>query len=336
MSAGALVTYIDTNYTIKSRNITNVEKQLIQIMSKTDPPLKDIDTFKYYVEENEKKFRPPGSKIHEYSVFDTETGEDTNYEVYFGRISDPAVLRYHEKLQVFVMWYIDGSSYIFTDDTNWDVFFIFEKRIIDADTRYGIVGYCTVYSFYHHPSTSRERISQFLVLPPYQRMGHGRHLFNSIYNYYKSNESVYGPVYDVTVEDPADNFITLRNTVDLQNIMENDLFKDITADVDLSGDHSQLFENIRKKLLIASIYLLSKLVSLPQSNAAYKRFRVYIKKRLYKQFIGSDVAENDQQEEEKVKNKEEIEENKKKVIIELYNQLEQDYLQSIKSSGISA
>ncbi|GAM17520.1 hypothetical protein SAMD00019534_006950 [Acytostelium subglobosum LB1] len=345
MGAGSLTSFIDTNYTIKSKNITNVEKQLVTVMSKTDPPLSTYDSFREYIDEKENNFKPPGDKLHEYTVTDRDTGKETVYEVYFGKISDPVMLRYHEKLQLFVLWYIDGASYIYTNDSNWDIFLIFERRVIDGVKRYGVVGYSTIYNFYHHPECNRSRISQFLVLPLYQRMGHGKHLLNAIYNQYKANPSVYGPVYDITVEDPADNFILLRNTVDIENITKAGLVKHVTANFDLSQDHKELFESIRKQLLITpvqskiclEIILLSKVIHLPASDANYKKFRVYIKKKLFKQFVGSELDSADKEAIEKdPAKKQELEDNKRKVIIELYKQTEDEYSQSIYSVGLTA
>lgn len=37
-------------------------------------------------------------------------------------------------------------------------------------------GFCTVYRFYAYPDSQRMRVSQFLVLPPYQGIGLGTHL----------------------------------------------------------------------------------------------------------------------------------------------------------------
>ncbi|KAN0018460.1 hypothetical protein ACTFIU_011078 [Dictyostelium citrinum] len=291
MGAGSLTPYIDTNYTLQSKNLTNVEGELLKVFSKQDPPISKQSFYKY-IEEKEKLFKPIGKKIHEYTIRDKESGEETEYEIYFGRITDQAVFRYHEKLQIFVLWYIDGSSYIWTDDPNWDIFFIFEKRIIDGEKRYGIAGYSTIYNFYHHPEQTRARISQYLILPPYQRMGHGKYLFNSIYQYYKTNDGFYGPVYDVTIEDPADEFNLLRNYVDLKNIMDEKLFDNVI--LDLNANNKSVFEEIRKKLLVPykqskvclEIYLFSKFLGTPNSDPKYKEYRIAIKKRLYKQNIG--------------------------------------------------
>ncbi|KAF2077443.1 hypothetical protein CYY_001292 [Polysphondylium violaceum] len=342
MAAGSLTTYLETNYTLKSKNITNVEKELLNVFSKTDAPIPTKDQYIQYIEEKEAKFRPPGTKIHEYSINDRETGEETNYEVYFGRITDPGIVRYHEKLQVFVLWFIDGSSFIYTGDSNWDIFFIFKTVMIDGEKRYGIVGYCTLYNFYHHPSATRPRISQILILPPYQRNGHGKYLLNSIYNYYKNNDSIYGPVYDITVEDPADQFDSLRNHVDLLNIKQSGLFNDVKMDISTLGN-SELFENIRKQLLIPikqgkicfEIFLYSKFIGQSKSHPDYKNFRIHIKKRLYKQFIGdqkdipdANVGANGEQQQ---LDPETIEKNKLNAIIELYKNVEEDYFETISS-----
>ncbi|EGC40025.1 hypothetical protein DICPUDRAFT_93443 [Dictyostelium purpureum] len=288
--AGSLISHIDTNYTLNSNNITNVEGELLKIFSKQDPPISK-ESFYKYIEEKEKLFRPPGKKIYEYTVTDKETGRERDFEVYYGSLSDPQIEKYHERMQIFVLWFIDGSSYVFVEP-NWDLFITFEKRKMDGETRYGLTGYCTVYNFYHHPSQTRERVSQFLILPPYQKMGHGSKLLNSIYNYYKNNDGLYGPVYDVTVEDPADEFNALRNYVDLKNILDDKLFDNVK--LDLNANNTEVFEKIRKSLLIPhkqsklclEIFMFSKFISTPVSDPKFKQFRISIKKRLYKQNIG--------------------------------------------------
>ena len=43
------------------------------------------------------------------------------------------------------------------------------------------MGFCTVYSFYAFPASTRLRLSQILVLPRYQNQGVGRLLMESVY-----------------------------------------------------------------------------------------------------------------------------------------------------------
>lgn len=62
----------------------------------------------------------------------------------------------------------------------------------------------------------RQRISQVLVLPPFQKSGHGERLLASCYRLALAD----GRVKDVTVEDPSDQFQTLRDFVDCRNALE--------------------------------------------------------------------------------------------------------------------
>ena len=58
---------------------------------------------------------------------------------------------------------------------------------------------------------SRERLSQFLILPPYQGAGHGQELYNTMYTYLTKQENVR----EFTVEDPNEAFDDLRDLCDL-------------------------------------------------------------------------------------------------------------------------
>lgn len=56
------------------------------------------------------------------------------------------------------------------------------------------VGFCTVYAFYAYPESTRMRVSQILVLPPYQRQGVGRLLLQAVYRLADQQQAL-----DVTV-----------------------------------------------------------------------------------------------------------------------------------------
>lgn len=64
---------------------------------------------------------------------------------------------------------------------------------------------------------SRERLSQFLVLPPYQSAGHGQELYSAMYKYLTSPDNVR----EFTVEDPNDAFDDLRDRCDLMYLRAN-------------------------------------------------------------------------------------------------------------------
>ncbi|OCK99112.1 histone acetyltransferase type B [Cenococcum geophilum 1.58] len=58
---------------------------------------------------------------------------------------------------------------------------------------------------------SRERISQFVILPPYQSQSHGTHLYNTMFTLFVSTPNIY----EITVEDPNEAFDDMRDYCDM-------------------------------------------------------------------------------------------------------------------------
>ena len=101
--------------------------------------------------------------------------KDCAYEMYFDDISDGnpdgngrLLLK---RVQIAVLLFIDGSSYIHTSELGWRGFFLFHHN--KRTNNFTLLGFCTAYEFWHAPDKIRFRISQILVFPPYQRRGHG-------------------------------------------------------------------------------------------------------------------------------------------------------------------
>lgn len=65
-------------------------------------------------------------------------------------------------------------------------------------------------------SPSRLRLSQFLIFPPYQRRGHGNHLYTAIFNDVHASKWTY----ELTVEDPTDEFDWLRDMHDYEFLLQ--------------------------------------------------------------------------------------------------------------------
>ena len=74
--------------------------------------------------------------------------------------------------EAFMFLYIETCSFI-DEEPYWDVYSLFtdSKRL---------VGYCTFYCSYIHKEMSRLRISQFVIMPDYQRKGIGRLFLSNI------------------------------------------------------------------------------------------------------------------------------------------------------------
>ncbi|KAG7164503.1 Histone acetyltransferase type B catalytic subunit-like 2, partial [Homarus americanus] len=144
-------------------------------------------------------------------------GEEKTFEVYLCDISATGFSDYHERIQTFILWYIDAASYIDVDDDKWRFFVTYEKYMVNGSPQYAYTGYTTVYEYYAYPANIRPRISQMLVLPPFQRL----------------------------VEDPSDNFARLRDFIDSKNCMKLESFQSSKL---LQGFSESMVEEAKKKL----------------------------------------------------------------------------------------
>ncbi|DBA71639.1 TPA: putative uncategorized biosynthetic cluster [Trebouxia sp. C0005] len=116
----------------------------------------------------------------------------------------------HERLQPFLLFFIDGASFLDADDPKWELLLATEHQA----GRDVVVGFCTLYTFYAYPDTRRFRLSQILVLPPFQHKGIGAALLRAAYVMADKCNAV-----DVTFEDPTDTLQSLRDLIDLQRAM---------------------------------------------------------------------------------------------------------------------
>ena len=87
--------------------------------------------------------RPMGELVN------TITNNGIQYEVYKCEESTPRFRNYHERLQAWIMFYIDAASFIDIDDDSWRMFLMFEKSGSPGSERYSIAGYITVYQVGH-------------------------------------------------------------------------------------------------------------------------------------------------------------------------------------------
>ncbi|KAJ8874270.1 hypothetical protein PR048_025113 [Dryococelus australis] len=151
--------------------------------------------------------------VHIFILFTDENSPPKCYEVFFCDVTMPGFVNFHDRLQTFILWYIDAASFIDIDDENWRFFVMYEKYVQGGFTKYAVVGYMSVYQYFAYPKNIRPRISQMLVLPPFQNQGLGTELLRTMYQHYIAERSVL----DITVEDPSERFQRLRDFVDVAN-----------------------------------------------------------------------------------------------------------------------
>ena len=161
---------------------------------------------------------------------------------------------------------------------------------------------------------SRERLSQFLILPPYHRQSNGQELYNMMYQRLTKDINVR----EFTVEDPNEAFDELRDLCDfiaLRNF--NDEFASLQINADIPADRLRSNSDIPTDLIVpialreklrtqtkimprqfdrlVEMQTLSKIPPLKRSrnritrkekatnahDKAYYLWRLYVKQRLY-------------------------------------------------------
>ena len=115
-------------------------------------------------------------------------------------------------------FYIDGASFIAVD-ANWCYFLVYSDNKVTLYKLINIqlIAYSTAYAQKkpsnlgknrtqqigkNQKSNYKLRISQFIVLPPYQRLGIGSTLLEKMYSHYLDDKHCI----EITVEDPSDDF----------------------------------------------------------------------------------------------------------------------------------
>lgn len=127
---------------------------------------------------------------------------------------------------------------------------------------YCLRGYCTVYKYYKWDKLIhdgiRARISQFVILPPFQHQGHGSQLYNAIVSTFLKNPKIL----DFTVEDASEAFDSLRDHCDYKRLLSMGIFSEPDFHPSLSRQW------INSKIAETKLTQVRNLLNLP-CNATY-------------------------------------------------------------------
>jgi histone acetyltransferase 1 len=99
-------------------------------------------------------------------------------------------------MQSLLPFFIDGASEI-EPDSFWQYFIIYDAQTLN------LMAFATVFEAHLTAVKFRAKISQVLVLPPYQKQGLGHALYSSVYDYYRTKQD---NCFQVIVEDSAEDF----------------------------------------------------------------------------------------------------------------------------------
>uniref|UniRef100_A0A2A4K126 Histone acetyltransferase type B catalytic subunit n=1 Tax=Heliothis virescens TaxID=7102 RepID=A0A2A4K126_HELVI len=283
-SAGSLQTYLGIEYTEKiepnkseGMKADDVEGALTKVLA--PGYVTNLDHFVSILKKDE-SFTPHGQLLHAFSVDPFDGGDKRSFEVYYSETSTPGFLNFHERLQTFLLWYVDAASFIDVDDDQWTFFTVFEKfQSSEGSVRYATAAYATVYRYYAYPRHSRPRISQVLTLPPFRKLGICAQLLQAIYSHY----IIQPEVVDITVEDPSQDFQRIRDYVDAKNCSSLPAFQPAKL---LQGFSEEMANQASNKFKINKkqarrVYEVLRLKSTNTSDkTAYLNYRLDVKNRL--------------------------------------------------------
>ncbi|ROT38780.1 histone acetyltransferase type B catalytic subunit [Sodiomyces alkalinus F11] len=230
----------------KSKAVGDIEPVDVKgILQEHLPPIafSSGSDFKSSARKQPPNWQPPGAP------HDSFEAADGTYEIRKGSLADAAIRQLINRIEILVPLFIEGGSYIGReqhseepwkgpeDAARWTVFLLYQKQPAVGATgspSYTFVGYSTVYKFFPFQAPTppaspaadwelpkgefdldrlpcRSRLSQFIILPPFQGRGIGARLYNSIFEHYlRSPQTV-----ELTVEDPNEAFDDMRDLADL-------------------------------------------------------------------------------------------------------------------------
>ncbi|PWA03264.1 hypothetical protein BB558_000599 [Smittium angustum] len=263
---------------IVSLKADKVEEPMRSVLS--EELIENPSSFSMQVAKDTRNFKPHGKKIHEYKLPQEQEAEDATFEIYENDFTDESFRKY-KKLNF-------GGAHI-----------------------YSLVGFCTMYNYYHWPDKKRARISQFLILPPYQQHGHGSKLYFYIHNSVIANPDIV----DLTVEDPNESFDDMRDKNDIKLLISTGDAEKIDRPLSYQETMKILSKykfSKRQRTRVAELCLLRNLNKSKSDSEKVKEYRIWMKKRIYRQ--NYDALVSMEPEERKIK------------LAETYENVYQDYI----------
>jgi len=303
-AADTLFTYLHIEFEAKRDYAADVRQIITSRM--LHPYTESLDKFIEHIRDRERGrilFEPSGTKVAEYPLdkhlWPSYSKREPNlasvsFEIYVGPLSSSEMKRYHSLLQMFLLFFIDASSYINSEDPLWEVMLVFERRRFlhesDEKRHYSFVGYATLYKFFAFPDSTRLRVSQIFVAPPHQRKGHGKAMLQEVYRIAEQRKYL-----ETNVEDPAPSFQFLRDLTDMENCVALGFFQpDKKGSRPLRSSYLEEWDEKYAKIVhqtlritmeqVRRCYEAFKLGALSKADkAAYQQYRLEVKARLLHQ-----------------------------------------------------
>ena len=192
--------HLNIQYAEKLNINDDVENILAQHFK--DRFTRNKDTFITKLNE-EKKISPKGKMIY----------SEQNKKIYNIDILKDDYTEENYSIQALCTFFIDAASFIPIETNFWGYFIIVENldskdNKEDNNTNWRIVGICSYKNFHIELYKYYTMLSQFFVMPPYQRKGLGTFLLENIYKFlFKEDKDCL----EIMTEDPSIEFILMRD-----------------------------------------------------------------------------------------------------------------------------
>lgn len=254
---------------------------------------RNIDVFCTEKLKQDLEFVPFGTKLNEYTRGPhDERKQVATFEIYkvdstMDEYESQKFIDYLDRVQTVLVFYIETSNFLDTDDPRWTHYFLYEKlknASSPSGFRYATIGYLSVYNYYCYPDKMRSRVSQILIFPKYQNAGHGAQLVESVYKDVIQNSTIL----DITAESPSQEFIRLRDYVTTKMCCSLRSFRD--KESLKSSFSSEMIQEAMKTYKIPKFqsrrcYEILRLAVTNQHNVdEWRNYRLFIKNRLNKPF----------------------------------------------------
>ncbi|CUS49620.1 LAQU0S24e00474g1_1 [Lachancea quebecensis] len=266
--------FFNVKYEAKLADIDeDVQTKALKVLPEGDVVVKDEIAWVDAFNKERESFDLPGEdkKIASYN----REGQD--FVVYRVDLRDKNVRKLHRRMQIFTLFLIESASYIDEHDEGWELYMSFNtgnKKCVGYSTTYKYWKYMGAESFDSTEKTVQTgKISQFLIFPPYQSKGHGSELYNAIFNDWIKDTSVF----EVTVEDPNEEFDSLRDRNDLKRLYVSGIANKIPQELPISDEWIET-QRSAFKLEKRQFQRLLEMLLLYTSSP---NFRLQVKKRLY-------------------------------------------------------
>ncbi|GMM38385.1 histone acetyltransferase catalytic subunit [Saccharomycopsis crataegensis] len=271
-----------------SADLEDPQEKIFSFLPKGSTIVNDESKWAEEYEKELASFKIPGTLVGEYNTVDGK-----EFGVYKSPLSNAKTKEFHRRIQIFVLLFIEAGSYIDETDDKWDYYFIFEKKSA-TNPHPKFIGFTTVYSYWKYPGHEaydsgdklellvRKKISQFIILPPYQGKRHGEHLYKTLVDDWLRDEKIS----EIVVEDPSEAFDDLRDRCDLERLSSEAFFKSSNFPTIPVPDEVIISKQVEQKIEKRQFARCLEMGLLHEnrvhgSKKMEKDIRLQIKKRLY-------------------------------------------------------